>query len=218
MTGVNASDLLINAAPATGLSGGGAGPYTFTFTQPAQGVVTVDWAGAHGIADTSGNPFSPIPWSYTLDSNSVGIVISEIMYHTKSENPLDEWLELYNKGNTTVNLAGWRVTAGFSFTFSNVSLLPGGFIVVASDTNHFRTNFPTVTNVVGNWIGSLNNNGENINIKDAAGNLVNSVTYADNGDWAVRQRGDLDLGHRGWEWSKPHDGHGASLEDRKSVV
>ena len=118
----------------------------------------------------------------------------------------------YGALGTTVNLAGWRVTAGFSFTFSNVSLPPGGYIVVAADTNQFRTNFPTVTNVVGNWIGSLNNNSENINIKDAAGNLVNSVTYADNGDWAVRKRGDLDLGHRGWEWHKPHDGHGSSLE------
>ena len=212
VTGVNAGDLLLNAAPATGLSGAGAGPYTFSFAQPAQGVVNVSWAGGHGVADVSGNPFSPVPWSYTLDSNSVGIVISEIMYHAASENPLDEWLELYNKGGTTVNLAGWRVTAGFSFTFSNVALLPGGYLVVASDTNYFRTNFPTVTNVVGNWVGSLNNNGENINLKDAAGNLVNSVTYADNGDWAVRQRGDLELGHRGWEWHKPHDGRGASLE------
>ena len=212
VTGVNAGDLLINSAPAAGLSGAGAGPYTFTFPQPPQGVVSVGWAGAHGIADMTGNPFAPVPWSYTLDSNSVGIVISEIMYHNASEDPLDEWVELHNKGGTSVNLAGWRVTAGFGFTFSNVSLPAGGYLVVAADTNHFRTNFPTVTNVVGNWTGTLNNNGENINVKDAAGNLVNSVRYADNGDWGVRQRGRLDLGYRGWEWFKAHDGHGASLE------
>src|SRR5262249_46500509 len=109
VTGVNAADLLINSLAAAGLSGSGAGPYTFSFAQPAQGVVSVAWAGAHGIADLSGNPFSPSPWSYTLDSNSTTIVISEIMYHAASESPLEEYIELFNKGGSAVNLNGWRL-------------------------------------------------------------------------------------------------------------
>src|SRR5262249_19258536 len=53
VTGVNASDLLINSVPATGLSGAGAGPYQFAFAQPSQGAVQLRWATDHGITDTS---------------------------------------------------------------------------------------------------------------------------------------------------------------------
>ena len=74
-----------------------------------------------------------------------------------------------------------------------------------------------MSNVVGNWVGFLNNNGEDVNLDDAGGNRVDSVHYEDEGDWAVRQRGLNDPGtggqpHRGWVWFNPHDGGGASLE------
>ncbi|MDB6031503.1 MAG: Spore coat protein CotH, partial [Verrucomicrobiales bacterium] len=58
----------------------------------------------------------------------------------------------------------------------------------------------------------LNNNGDHLVLADLAGNVVDEVRYADDGNWAIRQRGRLDLGHRGWDWYKPHDGEGASLE------
>src|SRR5258705_221964 len=48
--GVNASDLLLSGAAATGLSGSGSN-YTFTFPQPAYGNVSISWAGNHGITD-----------------------------------------------------------------------------------------------------------------------------------------------------------------------
>ncbi len=217
VTGVNAADLLINASPASGLSGSGAGPYSFTFAQPALGVVNVTWAGGHGIVDTSGNPFSPAPWSYTLDTNSSGVVISEIMYHPSSENVLEEYIELFNKGGSAVSLSGWQLSAGVSFTFSNVSIPAGGYLVVAADVTTFTNKYPGVTNVVGNWTGTLRNQGEDIDLDNAAGQRADSVQYADEGDWAVRQRGQNDPGnggqpHRGWAWFKPHDGGGSSLE------
>ena len=69
--GVSASDLLINGLAATSVSGSGSN-YTFTFTQPAEGVVYVGWSGAHGIADFESPPkaFDPFSaggtWQYTL--------------------------------------------------------------------------------------------------------------------------------------------------------
>ncbi len=216
VAGVNASDLLINSAPAAILGGSGAGPYTFTFAQPAQGVVQVTWAGGHGIADASGNPFAPAPWSYTFDTNASGVVISEIMYHPSSENVLEEYIELYNKGGTAVNLNGWRFSAGVSFTFSNTAIPANGYLVVAANLGTFTNKYPGVTNVVGNWTGTLNNNGEDIDLDNASGNRADSVRFADEGDWAVRQRGSNEnifgFQHRGWIWFKPHDGGGRSLE------
>jgi hypothetical protein len=212
VAGVNASDLLINSLAASGLSGSGAGPYAFTFAQPPQGVVQVSWTGGHGIQDTAANPFAPAPWSYTLDTNSSGIVISEIMYHPSTENVLEEYIELFNKGASPVNLNGWQFSGGVNFTFSNISIPAGGYLVVAANLGAFGAKYPGVTNVVGNWVGVLNNDSEDIDLDDANGNRVDSVQYADEGEWAIRQRGFNDQGFRGWTWFKPHDGGGSSLE------
>lgn len=59
---VEAADLTINGSPATGVSGSGAGPYTFTFTNPANGTVNVSLGT--GIADPAGNPFAGSNWTY----------------------------------------------------------------------------------------------------------------------------------------------------------
>ena len=50
VTGVDAGDLLINADEALLVTGSGAGPYVFTFTQPPRGTVNVTFDGDHDIA------------------------------------------------------------------------------------------------------------------------------------------------------------------------
>ncbi len=212
VTGVNAPDLQIGGLPAATVSGTGAGPYVFSFAQPATGTVNLAWIAGHGIQDSSGNPFAGGAWSYTLSTNATGVIISEIMYHPSSENVLEEYIELFNKGGSSVNLTGWRFSGGVQFTLTNVSIPAGGYLVIAANTNVFKLKYPDVANVVGNWTGFLNNSAEDIDLDDALGNRADSVRYADEGDWGIRQRGPDDLGHRGWVWFKEHDGLGKSLE------
>jgi hypothetical protein len=212
VNGVSVGDLLVNGLPSVGVSGSGAGPYTFSFAQPAEGTVVFSWASGHGIQDSTGNALIATPWSCVLDTNSYPVVFSEIMYHPASENPLDEWIELFNRGTNAVSLNGWRVHGGIDFTFSNVTLAAGAYLVVTADRPTFAARYPTVTNVVGNWTGLLNNSAKTLHLDDATGAGVASVRYADEGDWAVRQRGVLDLGYRGWDWFAEHDGFGKSAE------
>ena len=113
------------------------------------------------------------------------VLISEIMYHPASEDSLEEYIELFNPGPTNVNLAGWRFKSGVQFTFTNVNLMPGAYLVVVADVTTFISRHPGVTNVIGNWTGELSNRRNTIRLVDAAGNGVNSVTYADEGDWAT---------------------------------
>lgn len=144
-----------------------------------------------------------------LDSQ---ILVTEIMYHPDNDDVRGEYIELYNAGASVVNLSGWSIDRGVEFTFPEVLLQPAEYLVVAADTAMFSAKYSNMTNFVGNWIGQLSNQGERIRLVDEEGNRIDDVTYADEGDWAVRQPGPPDRGHEGWIWSNTHDGEGASLE------
>ena len=147
-------------------------------------------------------------------SGPAQVVINEIMYHPASENVLEEYIELYNPGATNVNISAWRIGGGIDFIFpANTIISANGYLVVAAHRPTFMTKYPGVVNVIGDWTGILSNSRNDIDLDDASGNRIDSVEYADEGDWgAVRQRGPLDRNHRGWEWYKEADGLGKSLE------
>ena len=141
------------------------------------------------------------------------VVINELMYHPFSELPAEEFVELLNLGAQPVDLTGWRITNGVQFTFPAVVLPAGGYLVVAANAASFQAKYPGVTNYVAGWSGQLSNSGNHLVLKDAAGTKVDEVTYADDGDWAVRQKDSvLDHGHRGWGWESAADAGGESLE------
>src|SRR5687768_2858554 len=157
------------------------------------------------------------------------IVINEIMYHPASHDPREEYVELYNRGATNVNLSGWSLKGGVEFTFpSNTVILPGNYFVVAGHRPTFVSKYPTIANVVGdfavlrvtnltgtsitNWENILSNTRNSIELENAEGDRVDFVQYADEGDWAKRQRGLSDGGFRGWTWYTEADGLGKSLE------
>ncbi|HWX21539.1 MAG TPA: lamin tail domain-containing protein [Candidatus Binatia bacterium] len=70
--GVDPADFLVNGQPAASITPAisGGSNYTFTFTQPAPGSLSIGWDAGQGISDAAGNPFnSTAPgstWSYTL--------------------------------------------------------------------------------------------------------------------------------------------------------
>lgn len=153
----------------------------------------------------------------TVSDGPPEIVISEIMYHPYhpsdgAEDVRREWIELFNAGADPVSLAGWSFSDGVEFTFPDVVLEAQSYLVVAADADVFRSLHPGGGNVIGGWIGWLSNSGEAIKLVDAAGDRIDRVEYADEGDWAQRELGPVDHGHRGWIWRDDHDGQGKSLE------
>lgn len=145
------------------------------------------------------------------------VVINEIMYHPyadvlEAEATGEEFIELLNRGATAVSLDGWRFTKGVNFSFPDVVVGPGEYLVVAGDVDAFAGRYPEVPNVVGGWSGQLSNAGETVELRSAEDVVVDRVRYADNGDWSVRELGPVDHRHRGWGWRDDHDGGGKSLE------
>ena len=153
-----------------------------------------------------------------LNDPDRSVVITEIMYNLPTRDVLDaenvgeEFFELHNRGIAPINLAGWQVDKGVSFTFPDVTIQPNDYLVVAADVATFRARYPTVTNVVGGWTGKLSNSSETIRVVDDAGVTMDQVTYADEGNWSSLTRGPLDRGSQGWVWDDSHDGGGKSLE------
>jgi Lamin Tail Domain/CotH kinase protein/Chitobiase/beta-hexosaminidase C-terminal domain/Concanavalin A-like lectin/glucanases superfamily/Immunoglobulin I-set domain len=146
VTGVNASAFLINGVPATGVNGGGLGPYVFNFTQPAPGTVQFSWSPGQNIRDSASNLFGGAGWTATLNPAATAaaltnIVINEFLAANTAANGLldedgllDSWIEIYNRGAATVNLAGWSLTddAGTPamWTFPATNIAAGRYMMV----------------------------------------------------------------------------------------
>jgi CotH kinase protein/Lamin Tail Domain len=149
VTGVDAADLTINGTPAASVTPQSASQYVFGFPQPANGSVSVVWAGGHGIQDLGAppNPFAGGSWSYTLDTNATiaTLVISEFMAsNTRTladeDNEFSDWVEIHNYGPAPVSLLGWSLTdnAGnlTKWQFPDTNINAGAYMVIfASEKN-----------------------------------------------------------------------------------
>ena len=151
-------------------------------------------------------------------------IISEIMFRPAGvvEDESREWLEIYQTpGTGSVDLSGWKFTKGITFTIpSGTILAPGQTLIVAADPVTFADSHLDFTGpLVGGWTGNLANNGESLQLRDAASNIVEEVRYANEGDWALRARPALDAyGFQGWVWESLADGGGSSLERKSYLV
>jgi hypothetical protein len=146
-------------------------------------------------------------FAYSAQSS---VIISEIMHHPQSDNNAEQWFELYNTEDSSVDLSGWVVSEGCNFVFpAGTKIGARDNIVVDANTEIFSSLYPEANSVVGNWSGSI---GTHIRLTDALGRTVDDVNFATDGDWAQRRLGEVDNGHRGWEWYCEHDGLGKSLE------
>jgi hypothetical protein len=154
-------------------------------------------------------------------------VINEIMYRPGPgwpENTALEFIELHNPDTTAADLTGWAITKGAGYTFpAGTTIAPGGFLVVAADPAALRAASPSAAaaTVLGPWKSGakLANNGETVTLSrpgTTAGSwtTVDSVAYANEGDWATRTRDTLG----GWSWVTSADGGGASLERRQPTL
>lgn len=151
--GVSAADLRINGLPAAGVTGVDAGPYIFTFAQPAPGAVNFSWAGGHGIADTAANAFAGGGWSVTLNPALVpgDVIINEIVAGnttglTDEDGERQDWIEIHNRGAAAVNLLGWSLSDNpdvpGQWTFPSTTLGAGQYLVVFASGKDRRAPIP----------------------------------------------------------------------------
>ena len=148
---------------------------TYFYTARASNAAGITWAPSSENFDTPA----------ALPSQ---VVINEIHYDPANETSAEEFIELYNPGANAIDLSNWELTDAVRFTFPpGTTLEAGAYLVIAEDP-------PTITSVygvisLGPWEGGLNNDGEEIDLRDSTGNVMDQVDYGSGFPWPSGARG-----------------------------
>ncbi len=120
-------------------------------------------------------------------NTDIKIVINEISYKAKPDKDTKDWIELYNPGISSVNLKNWSISDsehGTGYVFpSDIIFTPGMYIVVCRDKAAFSKIWPDVASTTGDMDFGLSSSGDNVNLYDPEGNLVDFVNYLTTPPW-----------------------------------
>lgn len=117
------------------------------------------------------------------------IIISEV---AAFEEDNKEWVEIYNRGATQINIENWKfwenaINHGIKLVKGSYVLQPGQYAVFAEDGDAFSGLYTEVANVFDSSWGTLNEAGENIGIKDAQGDIIEEFTYIKAGEKSLQK-------------------------------
>ena len=128
-------------------------------------------------------------WDFDVwAANISDVVINEIAWMGTVVSYNDEWIELYNNGDTAINLDGWTLKADDGAPEINLSgtIHGKGFFLLE------RTDDETLPGVSADLIykGALGNDGENLKLYNGSGGLIDQIICVDvwpAGDNATKQ-------------------------------
>lgn len=168
---------------------------------------TVD-AGSNPLSTTAEIVVDPSVATYTAHFSPTTIygklALTEINYNSALSAPSADWLEIQNIGEDLLNLKDWYIKDEViynKFIFPDITLQPGEYLVLCSDTSAFKAVNPTVKNYIGNLGFNLSNDGEEIRIYNNINDLKIHLRYNDKAPWPFLA-----------------DGFGATLEYKGDAV
>ena len=125
---------------------------------------------------------------------AANVVVNEIHFDPNPKTEFAEFIELYNAGDETADLTGWKISDAVEYEFpSATQLAPDSYLIVAQNPEALAEKFGVTS--LGPWTGKLNNSGETIRLHDA--------------DSTERDRVDYQLG---FPWPTVGDEPGYSIE------
>lgn len=115
------------------------------------------------------------------------VVFNEINYHPADSIEETEWIELRSLMGVDVDISGWAIDRGVSFTFPEGTIVPGrGYILVAADPGNASL---SGLGAVGPFSGALANGGEEVRLVNNSGRVMDEISYGDDGDWPTAPDG-----------------------------
>ena len=151
-----------------------------------------------GVGSVQAYPDGSNEW-FSVSNNTRGrgnnperfenVVINEVMFNPPGDHRSGEYIEIYNRGDTDVDLTGWRFVEGVNFMFPSGTMIKSGdFLVIAADVEYMNRVYQ-LENILGNYRGELSNPGELLRLEDAYGNFVDELDYMNHGDWPDSTKG-----------------------------
>jgi hypothetical protein len=155
----------------------------------------------------------------TLGTNNAATLVSavgfnEIMYAPLVGGDDAQYVELFNHGSNAVNLGGWKLGGGISWTFaSNQVVAAGGYLVIGRNTSYLFTNYAQLNaaNTVGSFSGKLSGSGERLTLT-----MPDTTTSTNELGHVITNYLDIVVDEltygTGGRWGRWADGGGSSLE------
>jgi hypothetical protein len=175
----SSSDFIISAGLTAGQSSspieGGIPPAAIEYTEP----ITLTRSAHIKSRVLDSDAWSALNEAiFALGPVAENLRITEIMYNPPDPN--EEFIELQNIGSETLNLNLVKFTNGIDFTFPDIDLPAGHYMVVVNDQQAFTARYGTNINIAGQYSGRLANDGERIRLQDAVGQTILDFEYSDN--------------------------------------
>lgn len=122
------------------------------------------------------------------DATLPDLMISEIMYNPpESGSDSTEFIEIYNNDVLDVNLVNYYFSEGVNYTFPEVILASGEYIVIARDSLAFANYYGFLPL---QWTsGSLTNSGEILELRNPGGSVADIVEYSNTAAWGELANG-----------------------------
>ncbi len=124
-----------------------------------------------------------------ITQSSMGLVVSEIMYHPTDAGGTLEFIELYNNRAVSEDLTNYAFTNGIQYVFKpGTTISPKSYLVVARDPAALEQAYG-ITGVEGPFSGRLDNAGERIELSNGGGGIVLTLRYSNEPPWPVSPDG-----------------------------
>jgi hypothetical protein len=114
------------------------------------------------------------------------VIINEIMFKSAPNQDTDDWIELYNAGDTDVDISGWVLKddsdkRNFAVAESTV-LKKGEYLVLIESEEKFKNIHPNINNYFGEFTFGFGTE-DMVRIYDKSGKLIDSVKYSNAAPW-----------------------------------
>ena len=114
------------------------------------------------------------------------VVINEINYKSSDDFNADDWVEIYNPNNSSVDMSNWQLKdEDDSHIFvipDGTSIAANGYLVFVKDESDFTDVFPQITNYIGE-IGFGFGGSDSVRLFNENGVLQDEVAYLNDPPW-----------------------------------
>jgi hypothetical protein len=118
----------------------------------------------------------------TFSIANAQVVISEVMYDIEGSDSGREWIEITNTSASSIDISGWKfleneTNHGLTLIAGSVNVPSGSSVIIVDNSDKFFIDNPSFSGTVFDSSFSLKNTGEQIAIRDADLNDIDSLTY-----------------------------------------